>query len=141
MADVTVAIRGKIFWVTGLFLTVICVGLELVSNRHIYTEQLSTRATSSVRREVLVERKVIPQRLAESIDRENLEEEATNDIVLVDVLHQDLDETSTAVNELIEYEGRNVQVETGERNEGVRLGITDEDDGATVPHERHEVNR
>lgn len=79
MADVE---RGQLILVTGLLIAVLLVGLALVVNSAIYTENLSTRESSDESREALEQRNIVESDVQSLIDAAN-ENATTNDYGVV----------------------------------------------------------
>ena len=124
MADVSRRERGQILLIASLIVATSFVGLALVVNSAIYTENLSTRETGSEAERVAENQQLAANDLQELIDRSNAAVTENNFAPVRNSYTDDLALWSDSVERQYQRTGRFVEYQPNETVEGTRIQQT-----------------
>ena len=124
MADVTGRERGQMLLIGSLIVATSFVGLALVVNGAIYTENLSTRETSGEAERVAENRQLVADDLQELIDKSNAAVIKDNFSAVENGYNDDLALWSGSVERQYQRTGRFVEYQPNETVEGTRIQQT-----------------
>lgn len=132
MADVTGRDRAQILLITSLLIATVFVGLALVVNSGIYTENLATRETSSEASEVAENQQLVERDLQDLIDRSNAAVTDDDYTAVKNGYDSDLALWSTSLERRYGSTGRFVEYREKNTVEGTRIQQTDIDRNFTA---------
>lgn len=124
MADVTGRDRAQILLITSLLIATVFVGLALVVNSGIYTENLATRETGSETSEVAENRQLVERDLQSLIDRSNAAVTGDDYTAVKNGYDSDLALWSTSQERRYGTTGRFVEYQEKNTVEGTRIQQT-----------------
>lgn len=124
MADVTGRERGQMLLIASLIVATSFVGLALVVNSAIYTENLSTRETSGEAERVVENRQLAANDLQELIDRSNAAVAGDNFTAVENGYSDGLAVWSDSLERQYQRTGRFVDYQPNETVEGTRIQQT-----------------
>lgn len=132
MADVTRRDRAQILLITSLLIATVFVGLALVVNSGIYTENLATRSTGEEASQVAENQQLVERDLQGLIDRSNAAVTDDDYTAVENGYDDDLALWSTSLERRYGKTGRFVEYREKSTVEGTRIQQTDVDRGFTA---------
>jgi len=121
MADVD---RGQLLIITGLLIAVVFVGLALVVNSAVYTENLGSRDTTGEATDALEQQQYVEEQLSRTVDRTNTKNKTWGNETLAEKFRDSIENQSDAYTMEEASRGTDVRVDTYNLTNGTRLRQT-----------------